>query len=411
MKKPLQPGLLRLFRYFSLIGLVYFSVRWVYGDVGIIPTDVIAFQSLYYVIIHGLFFLSLSFPWLEQKLKDKYFPLILIFYTLAMVAGNWLYLLEPNRGITHFITQSYSLVPILIVPVVFIAWQYDFHIVLIYTLVTTLSDFIITYIILGHFHLDTLHLFALPVVREFTFALVGFVVNHLNEKQQEQKHKLVLANIQLGQYANTLESLATSRERNRLARELHDTLAHTLSGISVNLEALKTMLPDDQPEAAAMLNHSLTAARSGLDGTRRALNDLRAQPLEDLGLELALQNLVENTAEQQALQADIRITNLSQMLPPNVEQAFYRICQEALENISIHASATQVSFRFQEEDSALTMEIRDNGVGFDPQNHVSASRYGLKGMRERATSIGADLYVLSHPGEGTTIRLIWERFS
>ena len=79
--------------------------------------------------------------------------------------------------------------------------------------------------------------------------------------------------------------------------------------------------------------------------------------------------------------------------------------------MSIHASATQVSFRFQEEDSALTMEIRDNGVGFDPQNQVSASRYGLKGMRERATSIGADLYVLSHPGEGTTIRLIWERFS
>jgi signal transduction histidine kinase len=390
--------------------LLYFSARWVYEDVSVPRTALIAFQSLYYVIIHGLLFLSLSFPWLESKLKDKYFPLVLIIYTLAMVGGSWLYLLEPSRGITHFISQSYSLVPILIVPVVFIAWQYHFHIVLIYTVVTNLSDFIITFLILGHFSLDTLPLFTLPVVRAFAFALVGFVVNQLNEKQRDQKHKLVLANMQLGQYANTLESLATSRERNRLARELHDTLAHTLSGISVNLEALKTMLPAEELEAASMLDNSLSAARSGLDGTRRALNDLRAQPLEDLGLELALQGMVESLVERQALLADIRIANLVQILPPNVEQAFYRIAQEALENVSIHASPSKISFRLQEEDNMVSMEIRDNGVGFDTQSQVNTSRYGLKGVRERATSIGADLTVLSRPGEGTTVRLVWERF-
>ena len=216
--------------------------------------------------------------------------------------------------------------------------------------------------------------------------------------------------MQLGQYANTLESLATSRERNRLARELHDTLAHTLSGISVNLEALKTMLPAEELEAASMLDNSLSAARSGRDGTRRALNDLRAQPLEDLGLELALQGMVESLVERQALLADIRIANLVQILPPNVEQAFYRIAQEALENVSIHASPSKISFRLQEEDNMVSMEIRDNGVGFDTQSQVNTSRYGLKGVRERATSIGADLTVLSRPGEGTTVRLVWERF-
>lgn len=264
MKRPLEPGLLRLFRYFSLIGLVYFSARWVYDDVSVTPTAVIAFQSVYYVIVHGLLFLTLSFPWLENKLKDKYFPLILIVYTLAMVGSSWLYLLEPNRGITHFISQTYSLVPILIVPVVFIAWQYDFRAVIAYTVVTNLSDFIITFLIVRHFSFENLPLFTLPVVRAFAFALVGLVVNQLNEKQREQKHKLVLANMQLGQYANTLESLATSRERNRLARELHDTLAHTLSGISVNLEALKTMLPEDQSEVNAMLDNALSTSRRGL---------------------------------------------------------------------------------------------------------------------------------------------------
>ena len=410
MKRPLEPGLLRLFRYFSLIGLVYFSARWVYDDVSVTPTAVIAFQSVYYVIIHGLLFLTLSFPWLENKLKDKYFPLILIIYTLAMVGGSWLYLLEPNRGITSFISQSYSLVPILVVPVVFLAWQYDYRAVMVYTVLTNLSDFIITFLIIGHINLESAPLLTLPVVRAFAFALVGFVVNQLNEKQRDQKHKLVLANMQLGQYANTLESLATSRERNRLARELHDTLAHTLSGISVNLEALKTMLPEGQSEVNAMLNNSLSASRRGLDGTRRALNDLRAQPLEDLGLELALQTMVESLAERHAMLAEIRISNLVQILPPNVEQAFYRVGQESIENVSIHSSAKKMFFSLAEEDGVVSMEIRDDGVGFEPQNHHGKGHYGLQGMQERATSIGADLDVLSQPGVGTTIKLSWERF-
>ncbi|MDD2522255.1 MAG: sensor histidine kinase [Anaerolineaceae bacterium] len=410
MKRPLEPGLLRLFRYFSLIGLLYFSARWVYDDVSVTRTAVIAFQSVYYVIIHGFLFLSLSFSWLERKLKDKYFPLILIGYTLAMVGGSWLYLLEPNRGITHFISQSYSLVPILIVPVVFIAWQYDYRSVLLYTIVTNLSDFIITFLIIGHVTLESVPLLTLPVVRAFAFALVGFIVDQLNEKQREQKHKLVLANMQLGQYANTLESLATSRERNRLARELHDTLAHTLSGISVNLEALKTMVPDDQTEVTAMLDNSLTASRRGLDGTRRALNDLRAQPLEDLGLELALQTLVESLVERHEMLSEIHISNLVQILPPNIEQAFYRIAQESLENISMHASANRIFFSLQEEEGIVRMEIRDNGVGFNPLDDPGPGHYGLRGMQERATSIGADLEVTSQPVTGTIVRLSWERY-
>lgn len=410
MKRPLEPGLLRLFRYFSLIGLVYFSARWVYDDVSVTRTAIIAFQSVYYVIIHGLLFLSLSFPWLENKLKEKFFPLIMVFYTLAMVGGSWLYLLEPNRGITNFISQSYSLVPILVVPVVFLAWQYDYRTVMVYTALTNLSDFIITFLIIGHINLESAPLLTLPVVRAFAFALVGFVVNQLNEKQREQKHKLVLANMQLGQYANTLESLATSRERNRLARELHDTLAHTLSGISVNLEALKTILPEAQNDVIAMIDNSLSASRRGLDGTRRALNDLRAQPLEDLGLELALQTMVESLAERQAMLAEIRISNLVQILPPNVEQAFYRIGQESIENISIHSKAKKIFFSLEEEDAVVHMEIRDDGVGFDPQTEQGSGHYGIQGMRERATSIGADLEVLSQPAEGTTIKLSWERF-
>lgn len=409
MKRALEPGLLRMFRFFALIGLVYFSARWVYDDISLMQTDLLAFQSVYYVIIHGLLFLSLSFTWLEHKLKDKYFPLILIFYTIAMVGGSWLYLLEPNRGITHFISLSYSLVPILIVPVVFIAWQYDYHTVLIYTALTNLSDIIITFLIVDHLSLEALSILTLPIARAFAFALVGFLVSQLNEKQREQKQKLLLANLQLGQYANTLESLAVSRERNRLARELHDTLAHTLSGISVNLEALKLIAPNEKTEMSRMIDSSLSVARQGLDGTRRALKDLRAQPLDDLGLELALRSLVESLAERQEITAQLEIDNLTQIMPPNVEQAFYRIGQESLENIAIHANASKIAVSLKEEDGKVNLQVSDNGVGFSPEFKLQTERFGLQGMKERATSIGADFLVTSQPGSGTTIQLSWER--
>lgn len=409
MKKPLEPGLLKLFRYFALIGLVYFSARWVYDDVSVVRTEIIAFQSAFYVIVHGVLFLLLSFPWLERRLRERYFPIILILYTLAMVGGSWLYLLEPNRGLTHFISQSYSLVPILIVPVVFIAWQYDFRAVSVYTVVTNLSDLVITFLIVRNLSLESLPILSMPVIRSFTFGLVGFLVSQLNERQKEQKHKLILANTMLGQYANTLESLATSRERNRLARELHDTLAHTLSGISVNLEALKTLVPEGNMDVERMIDSSLQAARSGLDGTRRALKDLRAKALEDLGLEMALQSLLDNLEERQGIRVESRIEALIHILPPNVEQAFYRIGQESIENVALHANAELIQFEFGEEDGMVRMTIRDDGVGFSPEKDQESERYGLKGMRERATTIGADLSVDSQSGTGTTVQLQWER--
>jgi signal transduction histidine kinase len=409
MKKPLEPGLINLFRYFSLIGLVYFLARWIYNDVSLVQEGITAFQSIYYVIIHVVLFIMLSIPWLERKLKEYYFPVIVISYTLAMVVGSWLYLLEPNRGITHFISQGYSLVPILIVPGIFIAWQYDYRAVVVYTVLTNLSDLVISLFIVRHVSLDTLPILSLPIIRSFAVGLVGFLVSELNEKRKEQKHKLVLANIQLGQYANTLESLATSRERNRLARELHDTLAHTLSGISVNLEALKTCIPEGNEEVERMINSSLQAARRGLDGTRRALKDLRTKALEDLGLELALKALLDNLSERQDIEVEAQIEPLLHILPPNVEQAFYRIGQESIENVALHANASRIYFTLGEHDGIIEMIIADNGVGFDPESYPKIGHYGLEGIRERAMSIGADLTVESQIERGTTITLHWER--
>src|SRR5262249_42461360 len=134
------------------------------------------------------------------------------------------------------------------------------------------------------------------VVQTLIFLLVGQMIVKLMNVQREQRQRLSEANARLALYASTLEQLTISRERNRLARELHDVLAHTLSGVAVELEGLRTMMRLDVERANALLNHSLQAIREGLSESRRALKELRAKPLEDLGLALAVRTLAESYA-------------------------------------------------------------------------------------------------------------------
>lgn len=409
MKRPTEPGLIKLFRYFAIIGAVYFFARWVYG-MSMAENQIIISQMEYFIIVHAFLLVYLLIPWLERQLKQYYLPIILVFYSVALVVGSVIYLYVPDRTIVDFITNSYGLVPILIVPLVFIAWQYDRKHVLIYTAFTNVSDIAIAVVIAQGISLENLPILSMPIIRGFAFMMVGLVVNQLSDSSRKQKHRLLLANVQLSQYSNTLEHLATSRERNRLARELHDTTAHTLSGISVNLEALKTIAPEDNPEMQGMISTTLEAARNGLSDTRRALKDLRAQPLEDLGLELALRQLIDSVAERAGLKTNVNIDTPLPYLAPNIEQVFYRIAQESLENTARHANAYMVTVELHEEDGKLTMLIQDDGRGFNMNEVHGEGHFGLKGMHERALTIGAELTIESQLGGGTNVQLSWERF-
>src|SRR5947208_742021 len=123
-------------------------------------------------------------------------------------------------------------------------------------------------------------------VRLMAVTGVGLVLAWLIDRQREQRAALAEANRKLAQYAAATEQLATSQERNRLARELHDTLAHSLSGVTVQLEAVQALWELNPMEARRMLDQALQHTRGGLNEARRALQALRASPLEDLGLAL-----------------------------------------------------------------------------------------------------------------------------
>ncbi len=365
-------------------------------------------QSYVNLTINGVLFGYLSWTWLEKKLKNLYLPLALVSATVVPLFSNLIYLASPQESAQLTIIRSWLLFPILIVPLVLIAWQYKFRIVMGFIFLTTVIELTILFSRLERINFETLPILGVPLIRAFAFGIIGHIVTRLITTQRGQQRKLLQANLKLREHANALEQLATSRERNRLARELHDTLAHTLSGLTVNLEAIKIMLGNDQPQIKSRIDHALNNTRTGLTDTRRALRDLRAKQVEDLGLMLALENLAENAATRGNFVIQVAIPDLMPDIPIQIEQSYYRIAQEALENIVKHANAEKVYLTLSFNQHVLGLSIEDDGDGFEIDLENSPDTLGLRGLFERAADSGGKIDIKSKIGEGTLISVSTE---
>lgn len=412
MKRPIEPGLLHLFRYFTGVSVIYFAIIWLYAIFATGWEQSKQFQLWGNFIIYLGLFGFLNWPFIEHYLKHLFLPIGLAMAAFFPIIGNFAYLMDPNQAdIYTIINRSWLWLPILFVPLVLIAWQYSYKIVLIYTIFTNGLELIVLLAVLDKLTYETISLVSVPLIRAFAFGIVGYIVNTLVRTQRKQNQKLIQTNLRLNQYVNTLEQLATTRERSRLAAELHDTLAHTLSGLSINLEAIKTVVDPAYDEAQTMLDHSLKITRSGLDETRRVLKALRAGPLEDLGLKKALLNLVEAASMRGSIPISLNCPDQLPVLPMDVEQSIYRIVQEGLENIVRHAKASNAFVNMEVTTEKLELVILDNGAGFNPGVEIIDGKFGLRGLQERAAAIGGKLTVESQHENGTTVRFIWERFN
>jgi len=220
--------------------------------------------------------------------------------------------------------------------------------------------------------------------------------------------QLEAAHQRLRRHAATIEQLATSRERNRLARELHDTLARSLAGLTVQLEALRTLLAHDPAAAQQAADDILALARRGLEESRQAIQSLRADPVETLGLVSALQDMLRAFQARTGVQTDLSVAGQKPDLTDDEAQSLFRIAEEALTNVERHAAARQVTVRLAFGADRIDLVIQDDGAGFDPAG-VDHGRYGLTGMRERAAMIDAALEVNSRPGGGTQVWCSLER--
>jgi len=405
---PTEPGLIRIFRFFVIAETIAFSfvpfAEWLF------TRQVSQFyrDPFYFIFLQALFLsIYLSIPWLQRKLRSLYLLIALFVAVLIppiIVNIDLTTRFLNGQGIEMY--RLWALLPLLMIALVPAAWQYDFQKVFIVNTGLGIVDGLYMVFLYGGFNTDLLMpLFAI-FIRVLTLNLVALMITELMATQREQRRDLMRANLRLSQQALVQDQLAVSRERNRLARELHDTLAHTLSGLTVQLEAIHTILETEQQEVKDMLGKALFTARLGLEETRRAMKALRAEPLEDLGLQLALQNLVANIQARANLDIHLNLSDYSFTFTQDEEQMVYRITQEALENIVHHAKAKNVWIELAQNYGSNVLKVRDDGIGFDVSIlNKKNDRLGLIGMRERAEMLNASLEINSQPGQGTLIQL------
>ncbi|HMB25126.1 MAG: sensor histidine kinase [Chloroflexota bacterium] len=407
----LEPGLLTIFRLFLIVQFVMMFINLhVHGDRGFLDGSRPQHIWLgYVVVVSGTLGLLafVSIPWLENRLHRFYLPVALIASTVFSLTAHYLFLTtHSGKSVEENAWQFFLLI---CVPLVLVGWQYGFKAIVAYCLFMTFLDTLLVSQTRLDFKLDELTYHRLSFIRFVSFLFVGYIVSRIMQQLRKERQALQAANQKLGNYLATLEQLTVSRERNRLAREIHDTLAHTLSGVAVQLEAVDSLWTSDREQAHTLLQHSLHATRDGLMETRNAIQSLRASPLVDLGLVRALQDFAETTANRTGFQLEFDAPKNIDGLPLGVEQCFYRIGQEALENVARHAQAKLVQVKLIGNASELCLLVADDGIGFDLQVSETGRHFGLQGMRERAQLIHAALEIVSRPGEGTRLRLVWHK--
>jgi signal transduction histidine kinase len=412
-----EPGVLMTFRRFTGARLALFLFALLINLLGAGWPALNNWPALVIMLLDGVLLLVyLSLPQLQSPLKRAYLPIGIIWATVGpMVELYMLFAIltgtNPERSAFLLLMQS---ILVLFIPLVITAWQYSMRTVILYCGSTFLFDVLLASIIYTFFRNGLTGSFIFPPIlgmaftRTVFFFFIGNMISNLMTVQRAQHYGLVEANQRLAQYASTVEQLTISRERNRMARELHDVLAHTMSGVAVELEGVRATMRVDISQAETLLGQALRAVRDGLNETRRALQALRASPLEDLGLGLAIQNLAETIAGPAELQIEVQVEKDLPDYPLEAQQTFYRVAQETLTNVVNHAQASKVQVCLARQGRGLKLLIRDDGIGFDEKNVDLHQKYGLLGIRERVEMIHGRLSITSQVGMGTEMALSYE---
>ncbi len=265
-----------------------------------------------------------------------------------------------------------------------------------------------------------------------SYAIVVIMVcafaGSLAERERAEQRQLQAANQLLAEQAHTQQQLAASRERVRMARDLHDTLAHTLAALTVQLQTVEAALENPESTARQQLARASELAEEGLQSARNAITDLRTTQVKDIGLIAALRKRIEVLEPHAGCEIILEANDEFNMLTDEVEEALFRIAQEALNNVVRHAHATRAVVSVMKNaplpaartDSAsqhsqrdagaphtLTLQVADDGEGFDVIRRDDA-HFGLRGIREQAELIGAHMQVNSIQGHGTMVQVVLE---
>jgi signal transduction histidine kinase len=226
------------------------------------------------------------------------------------------------------------------------------------------------------------------------------VFTRVAASEREARTALAEANQLLRDHASQVEELATTKERNRLAREIHDSLGHYLTVVNVQIGAARTVLEQDRPRALDHLSKAQALTQEGLAEVRHSVAALRASPTESRPLPDALATLVQqwNAA---GLKTTLTVSGVVQALTPRTNLTLYRAAQEALTNVAKHAHANKVHIVLIYEHDRVQLAIKDDGIGSDN----SKAGFGLLGVHERVQLLKGTARSSSQPGKGFTLEV------
>jgi signal transduction histidine kinase len=232
------------------------------------------------------------------------------------------------------------------------------------------------------------------------------VVTELLRREQAARAELAEANVHLRAFAAQAEELATTQERNRLARDIHDGLGHHLTVVQMQVQAARAVLRSDPARADAVLAKAQQQSTDALAEVRRSVSAFRearvTPPLDD-----AMKQLAEETSAA-GVPTDLEVTGIVRALSAAAEEALFRSAQEGLTNVRKHAAAARARLVLHyRDDGSVSLEVCDDGGGAGlPGAGATGVGFGLLGLGERAERLGGSLTVASAPGSGTTLRVV-----
>ena len=236
-------------------------------------------------------------------------------------------------------------------------------------------------------------LFAFVLV--FVLLLVGAVL-----AEYESRTKLIQANRRLREYALKIENQATLQERNRIAREIHDSVGHYLTAQSIQLENTAVFLESDRLKAANHLEKARQLGKNALTNIRASVAALRQDRTGERSLEVEIEELIAEFQSNMNIAIASKVVLIS-LLPAEVNTTLYRIAQEALTNIAKHSQANKVKLHLEQTAQKVTLSIHDNGCGFDKNNNTTG--FGLQGMKERTAALNGKFMLNSSLNQGCRI--------
>ena len=248
--------------------------------------------------------------------------------------------------------------------------------------------------------LSSVLLFSLTLI--FALLLINALLAERQSREQLQiaHQELEITHEQLRYYALRIEDQATLQERNRIAREIHDGLGHTLAAQTIQINNTLLFWQSNNDKALTFLKQAKQLGAEALLEIRRSVSVLRSNPLQGQSLESAIEKLLNNFQHNTGIELSAKIY-LPSSLPSELNTTLYRIVQESLTNICKHAQATAVFVQLKQEVGMLYLAIEDNGEGFDPNQNTTG--FGLQGMRERAVASGGQFNLHSQPGKGCRV--------